>query len=238
MTYTARTLCAALAFLWAGAWSAPVSATGTLPVPIKKDLCFEAGLHDKVQGHLLFSYFVTAQGRVDQPHLIYSKVQPADLESRLVGALRLCMEKWTFKPGTRSGRPERFAMMTPFHFFRPPPPDDPQVTLYGGETIGLSRLEELGEAKRDLIEHLLSGRDARVIHGQGWVLRTDVGGVDVKVALESFARAEQLFEAAFPEAPPVPPDREAMVVIFRDGLSHAQVGIRSAIIPALRSAIL
>jgi len=223
MRSTARTLCAALAFLWAGACSAPVSASSSLPVPINQDLCYEAGIHDKVQGHLLFSYFITAQGRLDQPHLIYSKVQPAELESRLVGALRQCMDKWTFKPGTRDGRPERFAMMTPFHFFRPPPPDDPRVSLYGGKTIGLSRLEELREAKLDLIQHLLSGRQAREVHGQGWVLRTDLGSADVKVVLEAFARAEQLFEAAFPGALPVPPDREATIVIFRDGLSHAQV---------------
>jgi hypothetical protein len=197
--------------------------TDTLPVVIKKDICYEEGLHDRVQGHLLFSYLVSDRGRVEQVRPTYVQVNPPELETKLVAALRSCLEGWIYKPGTRDGQPIRTGMMTPFHFFRPAPPDDEMIRLHGGKQLGRSRLEEMREAKEALINHLLSGRGAREMRGNGWILRTDLGGKDVNSLVEAFQIATRAFEAGFPGVPPLPADKPVLIVAFRDGLSQGQV---------------
>jgi hypothetical protein len=154
---------------------------------------------------------------------MYARFEPASMETKLIGHLRQCMEGWTFKPAVHQGRPVSMAMMTPFHFFKPNPPDDAQEELPGGGTIGRSRLRELREAKLALIDHLLSGPQARELRGKGWILRTDLGGNDVKTFREALESAERAFEATFPGTPPVPDAEPVTVVAFRDGLSQAQV---------------
>jgi hypothetical protein len=205
------------------AGTAPSLAADTLPVLVKKDVCFEEGLHDRVQGHLLFSYLVGERGRVEQVRPVYVQVSPPELETKLVAALRTCLEGWVYKPATRGGQPSRTGMMTPFHFFRPAPPDDEMVSLYGGKKLGRSRLEEMREAKEALISHLLSGRASREMRGDGWILRTDLGAKDVNTLFEALQIATRAFESAFPGTQPVPADKPVLIVAFRDGLSQAQV---------------
>jgi hypothetical protein len=78
-------------------------------------------------------------------------------------------------------------------------------------------------AKLELIEHLLSGPQAREIKGRGWILRTDLGTKDVNVITGALEQAGRAFDIAFPGVPQLPASDVVTIVAFRDGLSQAQV---------------
>lgn len=213
----------AIAFGILAAVTTPAPAGQTLPVPIEKGICYRPEIHDRVLGHLLFSYVVTATGRVENVRSLYVRVEPAADETKLVAALRQCMQGWKFKPGVREGQPTAIAMMTPFHFFKPAPPDDPEVPIPGGDTIGQSRLQEMRQEKLGLIDHLLSGRQYIEERGAGWILKTDLGRKDANVVREALETAARVFAGVFPGLPPVPEALPVTVVAFRDTLAYDQV---------------
>ncbi len=222
---------AAACLLWLACMAPAVSAAEVLPEPIEKGICYDPKVHDHITGHLLFVYGVTSTGRVGGVRHLYADVEPVADEAKLIGALRQCMEGWKFKPGTRGGQPTEFGMMTPFHFFKPAPPDDPEVEIPGGKTIGQSRLDEMREEKLKLVDHLLSGRQYIEESGSGWRLKTDLGRKDANVVKEALGRAVQAFEAAFPGTPAVPDSLPVTVVAFRDGLAYNQVVAFDNLVP-------
>jgi len=203
----------------------------TLPEPLEKSICYDPDIHDRVTGHLLYSHMVTQTGRVTGVRAIYARVEPEELKNRLVGALRMCMETWKFKPGTRGGSPADILMMTPFHFFKPAPPNDPQVSIPGGGTIGQSRLDEMREEKLRLVNQLLSGRLYVEERGPGWVLKTDVGRKDADAIREALLFASRAFDKTFPGLPPVQDPHYLTVVVFRDAAEYGQVAAFDNLIP-------
>lgn len=232
--------CGRLRKLLAGAALAGLSGAGfplragnvnSLPVPTEKSACYDPAVHNDLTGHLLFLYLVDSTGRVSGVRAIYKEVEPPAKEAKLVGHMIQCLEGWKYRPGMREGRTVEMGLMTPFHFFGLPPPDEPQIEIPGGKTIGRSRLDEMRAAKLRLVEHLLSGRQYTEARGPGWELRTDLGAKDVNTVRRSLELAAQTFDAVFPGLPAVGEARPVTVVVFRDAGAHEQVVAFDNLIP-------
>lgn len=200
---------AALAALTASP-AAQDSSSGRDDCPLSPELA-------SVTGHILVKVTASEKGQVLWVKDLYSTIEPAKARKGVMKSLKSCLKKRHFKEAVvRDAVKVRTDFLLAYHYFEPISDDASTVEVAQDRRVPEAWLEEMRAEKARLAESLMAKSKRVEVAGAGWKLTTDVTREVIEDIRRGLETAEQVFNMAFPGAPPVPAASPVSIFVLTD----------------------